>query len=122
MRLAVCLALAVMAVALPESAAAASSCPISYGATDDAKPNKLYLYYPTVADPAFPEYGGPGYETSPADPFDVSQLTSYSGSVATLRGAVNNVVKDDYCEFNVQVRATTSFPPATFPRREVVAV
>jgi hypothetical protein len=118
-RIAALLLVAAAGLAAPGAAAA---CPISYGSTDDAKPNKLYLYYPTVADPAFPEYGGPGYETSPADPFDVSQLSSYSGSAATLRGAVNNVVKDDYCEFNVQMRATTSFPPNTFARREVVAV
>jgi hypothetical protein len=39
-----------------------------------------------------------------------------------LRNAVRNVVIDDYCEFNVQVRPTTSAPPATFPRRSVVAI
>jgi hypothetical protein len=122
MRLFLCLALLVAAMALPEGAAAASSCPISSGATDDAKPNKLYLYYPAVADPTFPEFGVPGADSSPADPFDVSLLTSYSGTEAQLRNAVNDVVTDDYCEFNVQVRPTTTAPPATFARRAVVAI
>jgi len=101
---------------------AAAQCPISYGATDDAKPNKLYLQYSAVADASFSEYGGPGYETSPLDPFDVSLLTSFSGSAAGLQAATTDVVVDDYCEFNVQVRTTTSTPPATFARREIVGI
>ena len=56
------MALTGMALAAPASASAAASCPISYGATDDAKPNKLYLYYPLAADGTFPEYGGVGCE------------------------------------------------------------
>ncbi len=47
-----------MALVAPASAGAAPACPISYGSADDAKPNKLYLYYPTVADATFPEFGG----------------------------------------------------------------
>src|SRR3954468_1570700 len=122
MRLALCLALAVVAVALPEGAAGAASCPISSGATDDAKPNKLYLYYPAVADATFPEFGVPGADSSPADPFDISLLPSYTGTAAQLRNAVTDVVTDDYCEFNVQVRPTTTAPPNTFARRAVVAI
>ncbi|MEA2449212.1 MAG: hypothetical protein QOG63_1144, partial [Thermoleophilaceae bacterium] len=57
-RWAVALAGALFALAAPGTAAAASDCPISYGSSDDAKPNKLYLYYPAVADATFPEYGG----------------------------------------------------------------
>src|SRR4051812_5862874 len=112
---------AAIALAAPASAAAAD-CPISYGATDDAKPNKLYLYFPAIADASFPEYGGSGYETSPADPFDISQLPAYTGTPAALRSAVSKVVIDDYCEFNIQVRPTTSAPPTIFPRRSVVAI
>jgi hypothetical protein len=118
----IAVAVAAIALALPAGASAAAQCPISYGATDDAKPNKLYLQYSAAADPSFPEYGGPGYETSPLDPFDVSLLSSYGGTAAQLMGAVTDVVVDDYCEFNVQVRTTTSTPPTTFARREIVGI
>lgn len=103
-------------------ASAASTCPISYGAADDAKPNKLYLYFPSVADAAFPEFGFGSLVTSPAAAFDTSALSSYTGTPDALRSAVTDVVKDDYCEFNVQVRQTTTAPPATFPRRNTVAI
>jgi hypothetical protein len=107
----------------PPTAGAAPSCPISYGSTDDAKPNKVYLYYPSAADATFPEFGAVGGgPTSPAQPFDTSLLTSYTGTEAQLRAATNDVVIDDFCEFNVQVRPTTTAPPTTFPRRVTVAV
>jgi hypothetical protein len=118
----IAIALTAVALVAPTSASAAASCPISYGATDDAKPNKLYLYYPTAADPTFPEFGGAGFETSPLDPFDISLLTSYTGTVDQLRNAVTDVVIDDYCEFNVQVLPTLTAPPATFARREIVGI
>jgi hypothetical protein len=61
----------------PPTAGAAPSCPISYGSADDAKPNKVYLYYPSAADATFPEFGAVGGgPTSPAQPFDTSLLTS----------------------------------------------
>ncbi|MDQ3741503.1 MAG: hypothetical protein M3389_11245, partial [Actinomycetota bacterium] len=102
---------------------AAALCPISYGLHDAAKPNKLYLYYPASSDATFPEFGdGPGSATSPADPWDTSLLTSYTGTAADLQAATSDVVIDDYCEFNVQVLSTTSAPPATFARRSVVAI
>src|SRR3954464_7730331 len=121
-RSAAALIVAAIALAAPGSAAAAADCPISDGATDDAKPNKLYLYFPAIADASFPEYGGSGYEPSPADPFDISQLPAYTGTAAALRNRVRDVVIDDYCEFNVQVRPTTSRPPPPFPRRSIVAI
>ena len=58
----------------------------------------------------------------PRAAFDTSLLTSYTGTAAQLRNAVTDVVKDDYCEFNVQVRPTTTAPPATFARRNTVAI
>lgn len=117
------LAVAVLALLAPAPASAAPGCPISYGSADDAKPNKLYLYYPTAADSTFPEFGAVGGgPTSPAQPFDVSLLTSYSGTADALRNGINDVVIDDFCEFNVQVRPTTTAPPATFPRRVSIAV
>ncbi len=35
---------------------------------------------------------------------------------------IGDVVANDYCEFNVQVRSTTATPPNTFARRNVVAI
>ena len=116
------LALGGALAALAAPAANAADCPISYGSADDAKPHKLYAYYPTVSDATFPEYGGAGFETSPADPFDITQLPSYTGSAPALRNAITNVITDDYCEFNVQVRPVTTTPPTTFPRRAIVAI
>jgi hypothetical protein len=113
---------ALMAV-LAQSAGAAATCPISYGMHDDAKPNKLFLYFPTTADSTFPEFAVTSSPTSPAEPFDAADLTSYTGTTAALRDAVRDVVVDDYCEFNVQVRQTTTAPSAAqFPRRNVVAI
>jgi hypothetical protein len=114
--------LVAVAVTAP-SAEAAPACPISYGSADDAKPNKLYMYYPAASDPTFPEFGAVGGgPTSPATPFDTSLLTSYTGTADDLRNGTNDVVIDDFCEFNVQVRPTTTAPPATFPRRVTIAV
>jgi hypothetical protein len=104
------------------AAVAAPQCPISYGAADDAKPNKLYLYFPTADDAGYPEFGLGGLVTSPAHRFDAAELTSYTGNTADLRNAVFDVVTDDYCEFDVQVIQTTSAPPNTFARRNTVAV
>jgi len=104
-------------------APAAATCPISYGMHDDAKPNKLFLYFPTMADASFPEFAVTTVPTSPAARFDAADLTSYTGTTAQLRDGITDVVVDDYCEFNVQVRPTTTAPSAAlFPRRNVVAV
>ncbi len=95
---------------------------LGYGAAAGAKPNKLYLYFPTSNDSSWPEFGVGGLITSPAHRFDASELTSYTGTTAALRDAVFDVVTDDYCEFNVQVIATTTAPPTTFPRRNIIAI
>ena len=109
-------------MALPAAAAAAPDCPISYGSTDDAKPSKVYLYYPTVADPTFPEFGAVGGgPTSPAVPFDITQLPSYTGTAAALRSRINDVVTDDFCEFNTQVIPTDAMP-STPARRAIIAI
>jgi hypothetical protein len=41
--------------AMPSAPAAAQQCSLGYGNANDAKPNKLYLYFPTV-DSIFPEF------------------------------------------------------------------
>ncbi len=111
------LALVFAVAALP--AVAAPTCPISYGGADDQKPNKLYLYFPGADDASYPNFGA---NTSPAHRFDVTELPNYTGTVGDLRNAVTDVASDDYCEFNVQVRQTTTGPPTTFVRRNTVAV
>jgi hypothetical protein len=103
------------------AAAAAPTCPISYGATDNAKPNKLYLYFPPSSDASFPEFSVNAVPTSPVQ-YNPALLTSYTGTADDLRNATFDVVSDDYCEFNVQVRQTTTAPPTTFARRNTVAI
>jgi hypothetical protein len=108
-------------LALAPAAAATPTCPISYGATDDAKPNKLYLYFPTANDTTYPEFSVNSVPTSPVQ-FNPALLTSYTGTADQLRNATFDVVSDDYCEFNVQVRQTQTAPPTTFARRNTVAI
>src|SRR5713226_4266606 len=69
-----------------------ASCPIESQAIEVAKPNKLYLYFPTADDAAFPPTGcTPGTAgcfssplssgaVSPLRAFDITQLTSYTGT------------------------------------------
>ena len=54
MRLLVLRASIVITAMVATSAVAAPTCPINYGSHADAKPNKLYLYFPTADDPTFP--------------------------------------------------------------------
>src|SRR5688500_2241615 len=67
------------------------TCPISYGALDNAKPNKLYLYFPGADDATYPEWGSGGLTTSPAHRFTATELPSYAGTTADLRNAVTAV-------------------------------
>ncbi len=82
-----CISRALAAVLLAVlSALAQSTCPINYGGADNAKPNKLYLYFPAAADNTYPEFGIGGLTTSPAAAFDTANLTSYTGNaVASSR-------------------------------------
>jgi hypothetical protein len=100
---------------------AAPTCPISYGGADGAKPNKLYLYFPGVSDTTFPEFGISD-PSSPAVPFNTSNLSSYTGTETDLRNSIFDVVSNIYCEFNVQVLQTTTAPPTTFARRNTIAI
>lgn len=114
------------------AARAQATCPIELQAIEDAKPNKLYLFFPTADDVNFPESGctpgtagcfsDDGTQVSPAKAWDITQLPSYKGTSAALQSAIHDVVTDDYCEFNVQVLSSTSVPPTTFPRRLTVAI
>jgi hypothetical protein len=100
----------------------AQTCPTEDPNIDNAKSNKLFLYFPTTADATFPNYAT---NVSPAQPFDVNQLNSSIGTTAQLTDAIHTVVVDDYCEFNVQVLSTTTNPASMAsppPRRSTVAV
>jgi hypothetical protein len=125
----VCAAIALTLIAA--RALAAPSCPIESPAIEAAKPNKLYLYFPTADDAGFPAsgctLGTPScFQTNdsvqPLKAFDVSTLTSYTGTVGDLRDRITDVVTDDYCEFNVKVIQTTTVPPTTFARRVTVGI
>ena len=94
----------------------------NYSGSENNKPNKLYLYFPASNDPTYPEFGVAGLTTSPAVAFNTASLTNYTGNAADLRNAITQVVKDDYCEFTVEVIATTTAPPTTYPRRNTVAI
>lgn len=95
---------------------------LGYGSAASVKPNKLYLYFPPSDDASYPEFGVSGLVTSPAHRFDVTELTSYTGTSAALQGAIFDVVTDDYCEFNVEVIATTTSPSGGPARRNTVAI
>lgn len=102
------------------TAQAAPTCyNLGYGGVAAAKPNKLYLYMPTTDDSTFPNFGT---ATSPLRAFDVTSLTNYTGTVGDLRDNVYDVVVDDYCEFNVEVLQTTTSPPTTAARRNIVGI
>lgn len=121
MMVVVALSLKLVIALTGSTALAAPKCPISYGAAEDAKPNKLYLYFPTADDNTYPEFGLGGLITSPAHRFDPTELTGFTGTASDLRNAIFDVVTDDYCEFDVQVLQTTTPPPNTFARRNTVA-
>ena len=97
---------------------AAQTCPLSYGSTDSAKSHWLFLYFPTADDSSFPAYTT---NASPARTFDVAALTTGIGTTTQLIDKIGAIVKDDYCEFNVQVHTTTTNPAtmATPPARRV---
>jgi hypothetical protein len=94
-----------MACAVPVRA---QTCPTEDPAINAAKNNYLYLYFPTTSDSTFPTFNTTN--VSPLAAFDVSALTTSIGTTADLIGAIQNVVADDYCEFNVQVLTTTTNP------------
>jgi hypothetical protein len=103
----------------------AQTCPTEDPAIDNAKSHKLFFYFPTVADATFPSYPSAETNVSPVQPFDVAGLDPSIGTTAALIDEIKKVGVDDYCEFNVQVLATTTnpatmvHPPA---RRATVAV
>ena len=108
--------------ALASLAYAAPACPIEDPGIEAAKSHKLYLYFPTADDAGYPNFVT---GSTPADHFDVAQLSSGIGTTAQLRDAIHDIVTDDYCEFNVQVLETTTNPdtlPSPPALRHTVAI
>lgn len=84
--------------------------------------NTLYLYYPTVSDSGFPEYGSYGAVTSPLGPFDVADLDGSIGTTSQLRDRISEMVTIDYWEFDVDVISTTTAPSPTEDRWQIVGI
>lgn len=98
-----------------------AQCPVDWSPLTAAK-SKMYLFYPTASDATFPEYYTAEVETSPADPFNVSDLDAGIGTTAQLRDRITNIVKEDYCEFDIEIVATTTLPAPTEARWQIVGV
>ena len=110
-------------------ALAAPTCPINQGPRADAKPNKLYLFFPAQVlegkvDPkVFPSTGFNQVDPWLPLKFDVSELRNYRGTAEELMNAIYDVVTDIYCEFNVQVVKITRAPAETDgPRRNTIGI
>jgi hypothetical protein len=96
-----------------------AQCPVEWSLTSAR--TKIYLYFPTASDSSFPEYDADA-QTSPLEPFNVSDLDSGIGTTAQLRDAVVNIVKEDYCEFDVEIVATTTAPSPAEARWQIVGI
>lgn len=110
--------LAALSIAAP--AAAQITCPA--GALSSAKNSKLFLWFPTAAQASYPEHGTIGVATSPLAAFNVNDLDSSIGTTAQLRTRIFELVTDDYCEFSIETIQTTTAPPQTDPRWQIVGV
>lgn len=102
------------------AARAATTCPT--GALATTKGQRLFLYFPSADDATYPEHGTFGVATSPLRHFDVADLDSGIGTTAQLRNRIFELVTDDYCEFSVKVESTTTMPPQTDPRWQIVGI
>lgn len=92
------------------------------GALTSPKGNRLFLYFPTVADATYPEHYTLEVVTSPLQPFNVADLAAGIGTTAQLRDRIFQLVTEDYCEFNVQVTQTTTNPSPTGTNWQVLGI
>ena len=110
------------AIALAVAAGtAANACPFT-APIDAAKSHKLFLYFPAADDNVFPNFGK---SQNGAKKFDAADLSAKVGTTAQLIQRIRDVVRDDYCEFNVQVLTTTTNPAQMMnppARRTTVAI
>jgi hypothetical protein len=106
-------------IALPFVTPLIAQCPFLSSLTTTS--SKLYLYFPTSSDATFPEYDASA-QTSPLEPFDVADLDAGIGTTTQLRNQIADIVKEDYCEFDMNVVTTTSKPNATENRWQIVGI
>jgi hypothetical protein len=122
------LALIVIAAIDATAGSAAAKCLLDYGASTAAKPNKLFLLFPseTITHPSeFPAYGfNPHSPWLPLARFDPAKdLPSFEGTETELRDAIHDVVAEFYCEFKVEVISRSSPPTAAdSPRRNTIGL
>ena len=118
-----CLACSVTALSAVIAYATPTCVDLGYGALPGVKANKLYLYFPPSDDAAYPDFHVDAHsQTTPAHAFNVSELSSYTGTATDLKNAIFDVVSDDYCEFNVEVLQATAIPGGPATRRNTVAI
>ncbi len=94
-----------------QPAPSSPNCPVSSGTTDAAKSHTLFLYFPGADDPNFCAFKT---GVSPVHAFDAASLNpALKGQTQALIERTRQVVADDYCEFNVQVKTATANPVPT---------
>ena len=98
---------------------AIAQCPVGWSLT--SLRTRLYLYYANASDATFPEYDADA-QTSPLAPFNVADLDSGVGTTAQLRDRITDIVREDYCEFDVEIIPTTTAPATTGARWQIVGL
>lgn len=118
-----CVSACLAVLSIPAPSAAQITCPTgALSTSSNPKNSKLFLWFPTTAQASYPEHGTTGVATSPLAAFNVNDLDSSIGTTAQLRNRIFELVTDDYCEFSVEVIQTTTTPPQTDPRWQIVGV
>lgn len=90
------------------------------------KESRLFLYFPTTDDPTFPTDtldNISGVTSQPLTAFTPANLDAdLTATAAQLRDRVTEQVRDSYCEFSVDVIASTSEPNPTGTAWQVVGI
>lgn len=94
------------------------------GALAKPKSSAMYLVYLSSDDATFPEFNAGADATSPLVDFDITELDATIGTEGQLRNAVQELVEDGYCEFDVEVKTFTgaSLPSPTETRWQIVGL
>lgn len=90
------------------------------------KDSRLFLYFPTADDATFPTdtLGNiTGVNSQPLTAFTPANLDSdLTATAAALRDRITEQVRDSYCEFSVEVIASTAEPNPTGTNWQVVGI
>lgn len=100
-----------------ESTASAQTCATKLLSVP--KTQALYVYFPTAVDSTFPEFS-PG-DTSPIDPFTMANHDN-SINTAQVRQRAFELMEAAYCEFDMNVKLTTTVPAPTEARWQIVGI